>query len=112
MQTDITRLRKAIGSHIRQHRKAQDLSQSQACRQAGLSIDTWSRLERGVEQNTTLGTFVRVADTLGVEISALFPSRKSMELSPAMQRLVEFLEPVDAEALNALRKALSGVKES
>ncbi len=62
-----------LGRRLAQHRLEQNLTQAEVALDAGVSISTLARLERG--QSTHLSQFVRVLRALGLlgELDALIP---------------------------------------
>jgi transcriptional regulator with XRE-family HTH domain len=57
------------GHEIRNARLDHDLSQQAAGRAIGVSISTWSRIERGAATNLSLDHLVRAAAVVGLEMS-------------------------------------------
>ena len=60
-----------IGEHIRSARKAAKLSQENLARQAGVTMNLVSRLERGEIRDPHYSTLSGIADSLGVSVTEL-----------------------------------------
>ena len=91
-----------LGERIRLLRRTKGVSQGTACNAVGMSVDTWSRLERGDGQEPKLSTLMRVADALDVELADLFPERASNQATPCeheVLNIVKYLAPEEQDAL-------------
>jgi len=91
-----------LGQRIKDLRRAKGVSQGTACRRVGMSIDTWSRLERGEGQEPKLSTLMRVAEALEVELADLFPGNPESTSTPRQQELVSQVTHLPEEAQEAL----------
>ena len=110
MPTDTKRLKLQIGNKVRALRKKKGLSQAKACDDRSISIDTWSRVERGRPKNPTLATFVEMANALGVQVGDLFPrssgAAQEEPLAAILDLLTAHLSCYDEETQESVRKAL------
>lgn len=66
-------VQKLIGSNIRKHRLAANISQEELAARMGVDQAYVSRLEAG-EKNPTVTTLQQAAISLGVKVMALFDS--------------------------------------
>ena len=64
-------LHRAIGQHIRQYRKDQDLTLKQLARRTGLSVSLLSQIERA-ESSASVGSLYKIATALGTPLTRLF----------------------------------------
>ncbi len=96
-----------IGGRVRAARKAVGLSQEGLARQADVSLNVVSRLERGSIADPHISTLSRIADGLGVPVGELledFPkvgaptSSEPAEVVEARKAIGEALEEVGVEA--------------
>lgn len=62
-----------MGARLRALREERGLTQQGAAKAAGITTDMISRLENGRYKSPGLRTLVRIADGLGVAVSALMP---------------------------------------
>ena len=69
---DLDEISKHVGERVRHYRQIRGMTQAEAAKLAKVSVQTWSRLERGAGQNNTLSTLANIADTLRVGIDDLF----------------------------------------
>jgi transcriptional regulator with XRE-family HTH domain len=60
-----------IGLRIRQLREAADLTLDRASSAAGIDLSHWQRIE-AAQKNVTVGTLVKVAGALRVDVAELF----------------------------------------
>lgn len=101
--------REQVGVRIRDLRRASGLSQAQAAAKTTMSVDGWSRLERGVAVNPALSAFVEVADALAVELQDLFPGGAGSSARAPVQELSNLLSAVDEGTQKALLEAVRGL---
>jgi transcriptional regulator with XRE-family HTH domain len=101
---------KAIGRRLRNAREQRGLAQQQLAEKAGCSVETASRIERGVI-SPTFETVGRMARVLGLSLDALVdggaPTRTSARRS--LQRVIRLLEDLDDKTLSNLADFLRGV---
>ncbi|MGH2356639.1 MAG: helix-turn-helix domain-containing protein [Gemmatimonadales bacterium] len=64
----------ALGQQIRAQRRALGLTQVVAAGLGGVSVALWSDLERGKRENVSVGTVLRILQTLGLDLE-LTPRR-------------------------------------
>ncbi len=62
-----------LGLRIRQLREAADLTLDHASSDAGIDLSHWQRIE-AAQKNVTVGTLVKVASALRVDVGELFVS--------------------------------------
>ena len=101
-------LRRGLGQRIRALRVARTLSQAQCCAASGLSIDTWSRIERGASPNPTLSTLHEMTAVLGVEIADLFPVGGRDDGS--ITSMFDVLDEESRQAIEVVLRRMSGIK--
>ena len=87
-------------------RIAKGLSQATVCRAVGLSIDTLSRMERSDGQEPKLGTLLKIAPALEVELCALFPPCTEDTTTNLQAEVAVFLKHLDVEGLEAILSLL------
>lgn len=58
-----------LGQQIRAQRRALGLTQPDAAGLSGVSVALWSNLERGQRENVSLGTVLRILQTLGLDLT-------------------------------------------
>ena len=64
--------------NLRNVRRQLDVTQEDLAKKSGVSRATISYLESGAATDTTVGTLTKLAEALGIEVSALFlPSESS-----------------------------------
>jgi transcriptional regulator with XRE-family HTH domain len=61
----------SLGEQLRLRRGVLDLTQSQAAGLSGVSHRLWSEVERGVRPNVSLGTAIRMLQTLGLDMALI-----------------------------------------
>lgn len=66
-----------VGKKIRELRKNAGFSQEKFAADAGLERSYYGRIERG-EHNATTLTLIKIADTLSLELVALFPRMEEL----------------------------------
>lgn len=76
---------RAIGSRIRELRRARNLTLGTVAEHTGLSVSLLSMVERG-RTGPSIGTLVAVANALGVHMSDLFDRRAAGGLSDPVHR--------------------------
>jgi transcriptional regulator with XRE-family HTH domain len=74
-----------LGLRIRQLREAEGLTLDRASSAAGIDLSHWQRIE-AAQKNVTIGTLVKMAGALRVDIEELFVSSGKESRSPAKQR--------------------------
>jgi len=62
---------KIVGANVRRLRRERGLTQEDLAGEAGLAMRHMGRIERG-ESNPTLSMMAKLADVLGVHLTALF----------------------------------------
>lgn len=67
-----------VGERIRTLRKTKGYTQESFAYASNLERANYGKYERG-ERNISVLNLVKIADTLGVEISELFPSMKALK---------------------------------
>lgn len=102
------RLRQTVGEKIRCIRRANGLSQSDAAGRTTLSVDGWSRLERGAATNPALSMYVEVSEALGVGIRDLLPEEASAT-DDMTRELAVLLAAVGPETQRSLLDAVKGL---
>lgn len=95
-----------LGARIRDLRRAKGISQAKTCQAVGMSVDTWSRLERGDGQEPRLSTLMRVADALDVNLGDLFPRRDESLAGTAEHEVMAVVRHLPFETQDALLKIL------
>jgi len=93
---------KKLGRRIRDIRVTKGLSQAAVCRAVGLSIDTLSRMERGDGQEPKLGTLLKVATGLKIELCDLFPPFAEETATALQSELVTIIKHLDADGQQAI----------
>lgn len=73
-------LQKKIGTKVNELRKLKGLTQEALAEKIGTSIETVSRLERGVNLPSVI-TLSQIADVLGFDLKELFGFKESIEVS-------------------------------
>ena len=111
MPTDTKQLRRTIGERIRELRHVRGLSQAKAAQSVSLTVDSWSRIERGAAPNPTLSSYVDIADALGVQVGYLLPATTRGKLAPILHEIVDLVGKVDNETQASLMKAIKGLLE-
>ena len=106
MAEDAQDVAKEFAKCLVELRKAKGLSQARACELAGLSIDTWSRMERASGQEPRLSTLFRLAKALKVRPADLLPDPSETQPSSVQDELVQLVKYLDAETQEALLKVL------
>jgi len=101
--------RRQIGIRIRDMRRASGLSQAQAAARTTMSVDGWSRLERGVATNPAMSAFVEIADAFAVRLQDLLPGGIGPNASAPAQELFNLLCAVDESTQKALLDAVRGL---
>lgn len=96
------------GQRVRELRAVRGLTQAEASTRAKISLQTWSRIERGVPQNYTLETFAAVATALDVPFRELFVEEGDDRRVPGtvddLTRIIAALnEPARVGLLTAIR---------
>jgi len=57
-----------IGETVKRVRKEKGLTQSELAKQAGMTRQTLSKLEKGLIDKVTLQMFIKILDVLGMEL--------------------------------------------
>ncbi len=57
-----------IGSKIKEYRKDSNLTQQELANQVGITRQTLSKLEKGKLPKISLATFIKILDTLNLEL--------------------------------------------
>ncbi len=57
-----------IGNKIREYRKDSNLTQQELANQVGITRQTLSKLEKGEIPKISLATFIKILDTLNLEL--------------------------------------------
>lgn len=65
------RLQRDLGLRLREVRRERGLSQADAAKRVGMTLDNYVKIERG-RRNVTLHTVTRLAVALGVDVPELF----------------------------------------
>lgn len=65
--------RREVAEQIRRVREHHNLTQPDVCGRSGIDLATYSRIEQG-HSSPLLDTLIRIADAIGVELAAFFPS--------------------------------------
>ena len=107
---DLSEVSKNIGERVRRFRMARSLTQADAAKRAKVSIQTWSRLERGAAQNHTLETLAAIAAALEVGVDELFvpPQREADTVGAQIAAIVANLDAAGQASLLAAFRALAG----
>lgn len=66
--------------NLRHVRRSLNVTQDALSKKSGVSRATISYLESGAATDTTVGTLTKLADALGIEVSALFLPHESSVL--------------------------------
>ena len=107
---DVHQLSKHVGNRVRQRRLQQGITQAVAADAARLSLQTWSRLERGAAQNHTLYTLANAAIALDVGVDYLFGGLDRADTAdPVLRELAGILGSLDPDAQAALLRAFQAI---
>ena len=63
-------------------------------------------METGTAKNTTFGTYVEMANALGVDLGDLFPAPNREGLSPVLEEFMLVLESIDGTTQSSLLDAV------
>ena len=101
-------IKRLIGMRIQGVRKSRKMSQEDLAEKMGISPKYLSSIERGKE-NPTLDTFIKLADSLGVEISEIFDY--AGEKSPKELKLFisSLIKSRDGEKLKLAAKMMRAI---
>ncbi|MBI2889977.1 MAG: helix-turn-helix transcriptional regulator [Nitrospirae bacterium] len=102
----LTDLLREIGARLKEARARRGLTQEQVAEGAHVSVETISRLERGVESNPTLNLLRDVSQTVGIGLHELFLPDNDYDRI-ARERLSR---QIAAALSNVGRKDLTSVK--
>ena len=95
-----------LGHRVRSLREERGLTQQALAKAAGIATDMVSRLENGHYSSPGLRTLLRIADGMGLPVSALLPDVHSMtHTTPegaARAKLTAIMQRVDLEDLELL----------
>lgn len=72
-----------IGAHLRQARHERGLTREQLAERAGVSRDIIAKLEQGIRESARITTLARLANALGITLSALLGRRERLERAGA-----------------------------
>ncbi len=72
-----------LAEHLRDRRKARQLSQEQTAYRAGISVRTYRSLEGGEALNPYYATLSRIAGVLGVSVAELMGEEELAGKAPA-----------------------------
>ncbi len=95
-----------LGQRVRSLREERDLTQQALARAAGIATDMVSRLENGHYSSPGLRTILRIADGMGLPVSALLPDMHNIAHSTPegvlRARLNAITPRVDLDALELM----------
>lgn len=89
-------VRQLIGSRMKDLRRQKGMSQEDLAEKAATSANYVSRMERGTE-NPTLDMFVKIAESLDVELSDLFDFKHEENARQLKETLKRFAGEIDDE---------------
>jgi transcriptional regulator with XRE-family HTH domain len=107
----------AMGNAARQARQARQLTQDQVAKLLGVSVEFYSRLERG-RTHPSIETFLRLLDVLGVSADTLLGLDAARAAAPveipltspddprAVRRIVEGLQRLPASTTHVMAAVL------
>lgn len=101
-------IKRLIGSRIKQLRRAKGLSQEELSEKIGMSSKYLSSIERGNE-NPTLDTFIKLAQSLGVDIFELFNYSQELALKDSKKFLLDLIKSSDKEKLDLTAKIIRAI---
>ena len=111
-----------IGEHIRSARKAAKLSQENLARQAGVTMNLVSRLERGEIRDPHYSTLSGIADALGVSVTELLEEEPGpkVQAPPSPEdtdeerraRLFDMVHDAAVEQAKARQQVLARAREA
>ncbi|HXH05619.1 MAG TPA: helix-turn-helix domain-containing protein [Vicinamibacterales bacterium] len=93
-------VRARLGARLREWRRLRRLTQEALAERAGLSYKFIGEIERG-RGNPTIDTLARLADALGIDVTDLLDSERSVDTR---------YPPLSARDLQAVREALESVE--
>jgi transcriptional regulator with XRE-family HTH domain len=97
-------VKRRLGMRVQALRRQRRLTQEQLAEAIGRSVDTISNIETG-RLSTRIDTATKLADVLGTSLAELFEfderslSSGDRNRRAAIDRLVQLLEPLDAETI-------------
>ena len=111
----ISRVEKLLGSQIARIRKERDITQAKLAEMIDVTIETISRLERGVSI-PSLRTLETISNALNVPLKELFDfecTMKSMnsEMEKETKKLLAFLKSKTASEVKMSYRILNGLFE-
>jgi transcriptional regulator with XRE-family HTH domain len=98
-------LRVAIGNAARHARHARELTQRQVAEQVGVSVEFYSRMERGLA-HPSLEVFLRMLDVLGVRADTLLGLDAAHATAPVVVPLTSPDDPRDVRRVIATLQKL------
>lgn len=95
-----------LGHRLRSLREEREMTQQQVAQKAGIATDMVSRLENGHYSSPGLRTLLRIAEGMGLTVSALLPelpadTQHGVE-GPLRGRLATLLNRIDVDDLELI----------
>ncbi len=107
MEDDMN-IKRLIGYRIKQLRKTKGLSQEALSEKIGMSPKYLSSIELGKE-NPTLDMFIKLAQSLGVDIWELFNYSQEQSLKESKKVLLDLIKGSDKEKLELTAKIIRAI---
>ena len=101
-------IKQMIGARIKEIRTRKGLSQEKLSEKMGINPKYLSSIERGKE-NPTLNTFIKLAESLEVDLGEIFTSLQIEDASRRMPLVKSLLKEADSEQLKVALKVLSAI---
>ena len=101
-------IKKMIGNRIKELRARKDVTQEQLAEKVEINTKYLSSIERGKE-NPTLDIFIRVAESLGVDIGDIFKQLEAEDPSKRRWNIDTLLDQANGEQLKTALKILSAI---
>ncbi|MBW1834944.1 MAG: helix-turn-helix transcriptional regulator [Deltaproteobacteria bacterium] len=101
-------IRQMLGSRIKDIRTKKGMSQEKLSEKMGINPKYLSSIERGKE-NPTLNTFIKLAQSLKVDIGEIFNFIQAEDSSKRKSLVKSLLKEADSEQLKLALKILSAI---
>ena len=107
-----------IGTRLAAARQRRGISQAQLAKRAGVGQATISRLENGEESSTTIDTFIKLSEALGVSPAIFLDDGKDTGRVWSFEREIppgtsaEFIDWLDVAFRYIVRVAIKGPRDN
>ena len=105
-------IKKQVGQRIKKLRSIFKLSQEQVAERCGLSNETISRVERGV-QGATLDNYSKIARALGVPLHDLFDFGKKQRTiaNRQLREVIDLIRPLSEDDIALITRIIIEIVE-